>query len=77
VLFDVGRKFVGYEDADSTIDPDVRRKQKEWSGNVTVVAPVKDNLAIIATVGARDVDASLSNYTYDDQYITIGLSWSF
>lgn len=71
------RVWSDYEDLDPTIDPDTRRKDREWRVNLSLTIPVAPAWAIVGTVGHLDANSSLPNFAFRNTTGSLGVSFIF
>ena len=73
----LNRMYSRYDAPDDTIDPDRRRTQRALSAEASLTVPLGERLAVVLSVGDRDVDASLPNFTNRNRWASAAVAWSF
>jgi hypothetical protein len=73
----LGRTWTNYLGADPTIDPTVKRRDRQWQASATLSVPVAAAWTGYAQVAAARYQSSLPNYEYDNLTIVFGLTRSF
>ena len=69
--------FSRYDAPDPTIDRDRRRTQRALSTEASLAVPLGERLAVVLSVGDRDVDASLPIYKHRNRWASAAVAWSF
>src|SRR3546814_19085356 len=62
-----------YVDPDVVVDPDRRRRDKEWQVSLNHSFRLANDLSIEGQVRYEDNDSNLSNYRYDNWSFTLGV----
>lgn len=72
----VGFKKTDYDGADTSISTKPRT-EKETTAGITVGKPLSDS--VVATIGYdyRDIEANITNYSYDNHHVSSTLGWRF
>ncbi|MCY4454662.1 MAG: tetratricopeptide repeat protein [Immundisolibacterales bacterium] len=73
----LNRLYSRYDAPDDTIDPNRRRTQRALSAEASLTVPLGERLAVVLSVGDRDVDASLPNFTNRNRWASAAVAWSF
>ncbi len=66
-----------YEKVDVAVDPDVKRKDKDWRLALTVSVPLSEDFSAILQGGYNRRSSSLPNYEYTNWYTMTGIAWRF
>jgi tetratricopeptide (TPR) repeat protein len=71
------RAFYVYDTPDSTVDPNDTRFDRDWRFAVLATIPLDFDWSLITTVGRTIRQSSISNFQYNNNYASIGVSWRF
>lgn len=77
LAFSVARVWSNYDAPDPTIDPGVRRKDRDWRLSSTLSMPVYDAWSVVLQGGVTDRRSTLPNYEYTNWFGTLGVAWRF
>ncbi|MGE0154915.1 MAG: tetratricopeptide repeat protein [Reyranellaceae bacterium] len=75
--FTAARLGSHYDDPDVTVDPDVKRKDKDWRFALTMNLPVEESWSVVVQGGYNRRESSLPNYEYKNWYTMTGVAWRF
>jgi hypothetical protein len=71
----VGRFITDYTRADTTVDPDTRRGDREWRYNLMVGVPITKSISGVLQGQRQTVWSSYLINKYTNNSITLGVSW--
>lgn len=66
-----------YDKVDVVIDPDVRRKDRDWRLALTMNMPLAADWSMLVQGGYNRRDSSLPNYEYKNWFTMTGIAWRF
>lgn len=66
-----------YDEVDVVVDPDVKRKDKDWRLAVTMNVPIYEDVSVVLQGGYNRRDSSLPNFEYDNWFTMTGIAWRF
>ncbi len=66
-----------YDKVDPIIDPDVKRKDKDWRFALTMNMPLAADWSLLLQGGYNRRDSSLPNYEYKNWFTMAGIAWRF
>jgi hypothetical protein len=72
-----GVAYTSYDGADPVVDPDRRRKDREWRAGATLEAPLAGNLGFSTTVQFVSNRSTLPNYKSRNMSVTFGPTLRF
>lgn len=77
LTFSATRLFTDYDRPDATIDPDTKRRDRDWRLNATLTAPLSADWSAMVSFGRNQRDSSLPNYDYTNYFGLVGATWRF
>lgn len=66
-----------YDQVDVVVDPDVKRKDKDWRFAATMNLPLAEDWSLVVQGGYNRRDSSLPNYEYKNWFTMSGVAWRF
>jgi hypothetical protein len=66
-----------YDKVDVVVDPDVKRKDKDWRVALTLNVPVAEAWSVVLQGGYNRRDSSVPNYEYKNWFTMTGVAWRF
>ena len=66
-----------YDKVDLSVDPDIKRKDRDWRLALTVSVPITEEFSAILQGGYNRRSSSLPNYEYTNWYTMTGIAWRF
>jgi hypothetical protein len=66
-----------YDEVDVFIDPDTRRKDKDWRFALTINVPVAETWSVVLQGGYNRRDSSVPNYDHKNWFTMSGVAWRF
>lgn len=66
-----------YNKANPIVDPDVKRKDRDWRISATGSLPLTDSISFIVQGGYTRRDSNLPNYEFDNWFGMTALAWRF
>jgi tetratricopeptide (TPR) repeat protein len=69
--------FYIYRQPDPTIDPNDTRFDRDWRFAFVGSVPINDEFTVIGTLGRTVRKSILDNYEFNNNYVSLGLSWRF
>lgn len=73
----LNRMYSRYDAPDDTIDSDRRRTQRALSAEASLTVPLGERLAVVLSIGDRDVDASHPIFKHRNRWASAAVAWSF
>ena len=73
----LNRMYSRYDAPDDTIDSDRRRTQRALSAEASLTVPLGERLAVVLSIGDRDVDASHPIFKHRSRWASAAVAWSF
>jgi hypothetical protein len=73
----VARLISHYDEPDPTIDPNKRRKDRDWRISLTGSLPLTETISLVVQGGYNRRESSLPNYEYKNWFSMTGLAWRF
>jgi hypothetical protein len=77
LVFLAARVWDNYRSPDPSVDPNVKRRDREWRLSVTAQVPIQERLALVLQGARNSRTSSLPNYEYTDYIAMAGFSWRF
>jgi hypothetical protein len=71
------RAFYVYDQPDPSVDPVDTRFDRDWRFAAIGTVPLDTDLSVVTTIGRTIRQSSISNYQFNNNYASIGLSWRF
>ena len=71
------RAFYIYRQPDPTVDFADTRFDRDWRFAVVGSVPLAEDWTVIGTLGRTIRQSSIQNFVYNNNYITLGVSWRF
>jgi tetratricopeptide (TPR) repeat protein len=66
-----------YDKVDVLVDPDTKRKDKDWRVALTLNVPVAEEWSVVLQGGYNRRDSSVPNYEYENWFTMMGVAWRF
>lgn len=66
-----------YDSVDVVVDPDIKRKDKDWRFAATMNLPLAEDWSLVVQGGYNRRDSSLPNYEYKNWFTMSGIAWRF
>lgn len=66
-----------YDSVDPVVDPDIKRKDKDWRFALTMNVPIFEDWSVVVQGGYNRRDSSLPNYEYKNWFTMSGIAWRF
>jgi len=71
------RAFYVYDTPDPTVDPFDTRFDRDWRFAAVNTIPLDTDWSVITTIGRTIRQSSISNYQFNNNYASVGVSWRF